>query len=453
MIYWRFFGYICHDCKYIVIVNAPLNAPHMAVTFTVKDANRERSYVQILVRFRGQFYKKSSGETIPVKYWNPKKHRCNVPKDFPAGQHVNEVLDKWEAATNEAIAAFKVKMGTPSAQEFWDACNRLFYKGSCDVSYVVDYLTEYIERVRGAKSVSTISKYTTTLNKLQEFEGITKRRLKFQDIDINFYIKFRTWLYGQGYSANYFGSHIKNIKHIIHEAAYEGVCTDLHGIQHRDFITINESSDNIYLSLDELRRIYELDITVETVRKHLDVADIRNENLLRKVESLRLVRDRFIIGAFTGLRVSDFGRLSEANIGPETIRIKTAKTGAVVVIPIHPYVRGIIQNGFDASVQVSDQKMNKHLKELAKMAGIDEEVTINKNVGGVNEQRIYKKYELVCTHTARRSFATNAYKSGVPTIAIMKITGHTKESTFLRYIKVSAEENAEMLMEHPFFKH
>ena len=87
------------------------------------------------------------------------------------------------------------------------------------------------------------------------------------------------------------------------------------------------------------------------------------------------------------------------------------------------------------------------------MAGIDEEVTINKNVGGVNEQRIYKKYELVCTHTARRSFATNAYKSGVPTIAIMKITGHTKESTFLRYIKVSAEENAEMLMEHPFFKH
>ncbi len=165
------------------------------------------------------------------------------------------------------------------------------------------------------------------------------------------------------------------------------------------------------------------------------------------------MRDRFIIGAFTGLRVSDFGRLSEANIGSETIRIKTAKTGAVVVIPIHPYVRGIIQNGFDASVQVSDQKMNKHLKELAKMAGIDEEVTINKNVGGVNEQRIYKKYELVCTHTARRSFATNAYKSGVPTIAIMKITGHTKESTFLRYIKVSAEENAEMLMEHPFFKH
>lgn len=85
------------------------------------------------------------------------------------------------------------------------------------------------------------------------------------------------------------------------------------------------------------------------------------------------------------------------------------------------------------------------------MAGIDEEITLNKNVGGKNEQRTFRKYELVCTHTARRSFATNAYKAGVPTIAIMKITGHTKESTFLRYIKVSAEENAEMLRKHPFF--
>jgi site-specific recombinase XerD len=61
------------------------------------------------------------------------------------------------------------------------------------------------------------------------------------------------------------------------------------------------------------------------------------------------------------------------------------------------------------------------------------------------------KYELISTHTARRSFATNAYKAGVPTLSIMKITGHTKESTFLKYIKVSAEENADMLKNHPFF--
>ena len=85
------------------------------------------------------------------------------------------------------------------------------------------------------------------------------------------------------------------------------------------------------------------------------------------------------------------------------------------------------------------------------MAGIDEEVLVNKNVGGRNTEVVLPKYQLVSSHTARRSFATNAYKAGVPTIAIMKITGHKLESTFLKYIRVSAEENAELLSNHPFF--
>ena len=87
-----------------------------------------------------------------------------------------------------------------------------------------------------------------------------------------------------------------------------------------------------------------------------------------------------------------------------------------------------ILSSIDLNKRVSDQKINKHIKEIARMAGIDEEVTINRNIGGRNVQETHKKYELVCSHTARRSFATNAYKAGVPTIAIMKITGHTKES-------------------------
>lgn len=69
---------------------------------------------------------------------------------------------------------------------------------------------------------------------------------------------------------------------------------------------------------------------------------------------------------------------------------------------------------------------------------------------------LYKKYQLVGMHTGRRSFATNMYKRGFPTIGIMKLTGHTTESNFLKYIKVSPEENALMMAEafykvqHPF---
>lgn len=119
--------------------------------------------------------------------------------------------------------------------------------------------------------------------------------------------------------------------------------------------------------------------------------------------------------------------------------MKTQKTGASVVIPIHPIVREIINDGFDLSDTISDQKLNGHIKELCRLAGITQDVLVNRNIGGQNVEIVMPKYKMVSSHTARRSFATNAYKSGVPSIAIMKITGHTKESTFLTYIKVSGE--------------
>ena len=55
------------------------------------------------------------------------------------------------------------------------------------------------------------------------------------------------------------------------------------------------------------------------------------------------------------------------------------------------------------------------------------------------------KWQLLETHTARRSFATNMYKMGVPSITIMNITAHKTESAFLTYIKVTPNEHAKIL--------
>jgi len=52
---------------------------------------------------------------------------------------------------------------------------------------------------------------------------------------------------------------------------------------------------------------------------------------------------------------------------------------------------------------------------------------------------------MVTTHTARRSFATNMYKMGIPSITIMAITGHRTETAFLKYIKVTPQEHAEKM--------
>lgn len=67
------------------------------------------------------------------------------------------------------------------------------------------------------------------------------------------------------------------------------------------------------------------------------------------------------------------------------------------------------------------------------------------------ETTYYEKWELVSSHTARRSAATNMYKAGIPTISIMKITGHKSERVFMDYIKITGEKNAQMLKNNPFF--
>ena len=165
------------------------------------------------------------------------------------------------------------------------------------------------------------------------------------------------------------------------------------------------------------------------------------------------VQDLFIIGCFTGLRYSNLSQLDQKNLFDKTrIKIKTEKTGELVVIPMHPYVKSILDKWqWHLPEAISNQKMNAYLKELAKLAELNYNVSISSTKGGKKITEYFKKYELITVHTARRSFATNAYLMSVPTISIMKITGHRTERAFIKYIKISQEENANRLMNHPFF--
>jgi integrase len=146
----------------------------------------------------------------------------------------------------------------------------------------------------------------------------------------------------------------------------------------------------------------------------------------------------FIIACDTGLRFSDLIELRNENIinNGSVIRIRTQKTGEVVIIPLKGKVKEILKKYEGIPPQaISNQKMNEYLKELGEMAELIEDVVISLTKGGTRQTETFKKFELITTHTARRSFATNAYLQNVPTISIMKITGHTTAKSFLKYIK------------------
>jgi len=171
-----------------------------------------------------------------------------------------------------------------------------------------------------------------------------------------------------------------------------------------------------------------------------------------KNKRLERTRDLFIVGCYTGLRFSDFSQLTSDNIKSELITVKTQKTGEKVVIPLHWTVKNILAKYSETAKglprDLSNQRMNDYLKEIGREVKIDEQIHRTQSKDGLKVSKNVSKWELITTHTARRSFATNLYKSGFPSIAIMKITGHRTEKSFMKYIKISLEENANFLQAH-----
>jgi integrase len=309
-------------------------------------------------------------------------------------------------------------------------------RGKKKYERVIDYYQDYMTRVSGLKSKSTLKSHKTTVANLTEFEKRWGKQLTFARLDLEFYHDFMDFTQGvKKYRPNSIGKFIKNIKVVLNDATELGINTNI-AFKSRRFQAPAEDVDNIYLDTQELEAIYEFDFGKD---KRLDNA-----------------RDLFLIGCWTGLRYSDFSQLTKANFTQidalDYVSVKTQKTAEKVMIPLHPTVKAILAKytntvkGFPR--KISGQRLNDYLKDIGEKVGINTPITVNSTQGKLKVQKTTPKYELICTHTARRSFATNLYRSGLGAIHIMRITGHKTEKSFMTYIKISTEENALKLHEH-----
>ena len=162
-----------------------------------------------------------------------------------------------------------------------------------------------------------------------------------------------------------------------------------------------------------------------------------------------------MIGCYTGLRFSDFTQIQPENINANNtmLLIRTQKTSERVAIPLHKTVKSILKkHNNKLPKSYTNQVMNLHLKTVASLAKIKEPIETTITRAGKLEKTTSPKYKLISTHTARRSFATNLYLADIPAISIMKITGHKTERSFMSYIRITQEQNADKLLTHAFFQ-
>jgi site-specific recombinase XerD len=422
-------------------VNFNLRTAAPSIKDTGLKTDEKETAINCIVRWNNQKLILSNVEKVKPKYWNKEKQRANDVKAFIGRSEFNTRLNSIESKIQKVYRLFLTEQNRyPAVDELKELVKHELAgtKPIDDVVTLYSHIDDFIKRAdlrhnqRTQKKLSstTVQVYKQVFTVLKEYAG--NKTLDFKDIDFKFYDGYKVFLTDvKAYKYNTVGKHIKTLKSFLNDAGSRGIEVK-QDYKHSYFMGGSEDVENVYLNEQELNQIADIDLSAKP--------------------TLDRVRDLFIIGAYTGLRFSDFTTIPANSINRQTNKIKivTQKTAQEIVIPIHARVNAILDKYKDLTENslppaLSNARMNLYLKEVAKLAGINEKVSKTQTIGGKRVTKTQPKYELVCTHTARRSLATNSYLSGIPIYAIMKLTGHSSEKTFRNYLKVTNEEHADII--------
>lgn len=428
----------------------------LTININLKTPSKEHSLLMAIIRVDGRQLRVSTQQNVLTASFDKEKQRCFTSKEkfsMRENKHceqVNKVLDEIVSTTTQIYNS-----SIPDSDLFasiHSAITELTEIKNNEIQTLkmspIEFFSYYIEQKRVD---SHTGRYIGERTKVHQ-RTVIKRLASFL-IDKNLPDTFATftsknfdqlfsdWCYStKNYKQNTIYATYGVLKPLLNAARAQGF---EFGDAYKSLKGKCHDTDAIYLTEEEIRSIYLLDIPSLIASGEID-----------SKSTIEKSRDLFIIACWTGLRRSDINRLDRAtfDIEAKTISVTAEKTKQQVVIPLHPMVLNIYYKYSGNFPKLCDRgKVINHLRECARLAGIDSDIRIVENRGGKASTLIYKKYQLVGMHTGRRSFATNMYKRRFPTIAIMRLTGHTTESNFLKYIKVSPEENALMMAEE-FYK-
>lgn len=393
------------------------------INFYLDKPNSETETLLFLRLFlNGKRYKISTGLRVKPKFWN--KEKQEVRKSHINFFEMNSLLSDMKIKLEKII--FNAKINgieiTPTylKNQFHNKQNN-----QDETKHFLEVYNDFIVSSQGIKKDTAIRSYKKTLRVLQEFSTQNLIKLTFSNINLNFYDKFVSYLINEKkLMNNSVGNYIKNLKTFMNYATERGYHNNT---EYRKFKVFREDSQQISLDEMELYKLLQLDLSHHP----------RLEN----------TRDLFLVQCFTGLRYSDMISIKAENIKGEFIILYTHKTREQLKIPIIPRLKPIIERLVNNDLRlITNQKMNTYLKEIGWRAGIDTATEIVYYKAGIRYEKTVPKYELICTHTGRRSFVTISLARGMRREILMRITGHKEQSSFSKYIKLTDSELLEEML-------
>ena len=380
----------------------------------------------------------STGYTIEPKFWSEATGKVKQIASNSEKVNISNDLQNLERKISDSLNNDKGN-GTPINREWLEDIIKKYKNPILEqntellIDRIKEYQTELKNRINkktGKKtSPATIRNFNTTISRVEKYEAFKKIRLSIHDIDLTFHSEYNKYAGNKlTLSINSISKDLRQIKTICLDARDKGIAINRQ-VESRKFNAPTEATDFVTITEQEIE-------------------NIKNTEF-KAIGYLDNARDWLIIGCWTGCRVNDLMRLTNDNIlmtpqGQKFIRYTQSKTGKQVDIPIHSNVNDILERLGNFPRSISDVKFNEYIKLVCQKAGLTDEVkgTRQNPKTHLKESGIFQKWELVRSHTCRRSFATNHYNK-LSNKLIMAVTGHATEQMLLHYIGETSNSHLE----------
>ena len=408
------------------------------INFNLRDSSsKKETVINMVFNFDNQRIKVSTGFSILPIYWNKKTKSVRELMEFPYHAEINENLESQSRTLLKLYNDYRtqgVSVDPKTLRKEFTEC-----LGNPNRTIVASTFWEHFEKFIEFKTrqLNDVRDYNNSLRKhlvaAEEIHGKTLSYPAIKNLSSGFIEVFENYLTydainakgEKGLSANTVGKQLKNLK-VFLNWSFDRDIFPRFSLKH--IVTRTEEVDSVYLTEKELERLVAL---------KLNDPDNKQEEI---------VRDLFVIGCETALRFSDYSRLTKEHIRDDEIHIRPKKTQGSsnnkVVVPISSRLNKILKKyNFSPPRFESGNitEFNKILRRLAEQAKIDSDIVITKKIAGKSIETSHKKFELISSHSCRRTFCTLKFLAEMPAQVIMKFSGHKTERAFMRYLKIDAE--------------
>ena len=382
----------------------------MQHTFTI-----HKNSIRISATHNGKQYRKATGLTTDPALWD--SGAKSIKAKCKDRRVLRDLLTIHSRLTEREV----------SARTEDDVLNAIYYAITGDEkrpeAIRVPTFWEYFENW-GKRPSSSQRQRALAVRVVARLMG---RKENWDGIDSAYWFRLQRKMEDEGYSVNYrwnIGARLKVVMH-------EGYKLKYHTNQDfREFQSKKEQTEAIALTSDEIEKLWGYTPRNELYGK---------------------VRDLALIGYYSAARFSDYSRLTADNIRDGKLEFVQKKTDDKVVLPASPRLVLLLERNGGAAPTVNQVVFNRYIKTIARESGLDGGVELPKSRRKKDGSPTHR-WEMVQSHTFRRSALTALYLSGVPVRDCMFASGHKSISAFERYLRISKEQAVERLSGVSFFK-